>query len=65
MMVGIITVRTLDYFELLVAASIVALCSGVFATLCVKYQVRRQAWLWATSFFGSALAAAYFLWRLL
>jgi hypothetical protein len=37
-MVGTISARTLDYFGLLVAASIVALCSGVLATLCVKYE---------------------------
>jgi hypothetical protein len=64
-MAGRITVRTLDYFELLVAASIVALLSGVLATLCVKYEFRGLAWFWAAAFFGSALAAAYCLGKLL
>ena len=64
-MVGTITARTLDYFGLLVGASIVTLCSGVLATLCVKYELRRQAWFWAACFFGSALVAAYCLGKLL
>jgi hypothetical protein len=41
-MEGTITARTLDYFGLLVvlvAASLVALCSGVLASLCVKYEL--------------------------
>jgi hypothetical protein len=38
-MEGTITARTLDYFGLLVAASLVALCSGVLETLCVKYEL--------------------------
>ena len=42
LMEGSITARTLDYFALLVGASIVALCSGVVATLCVKYELRGQ-----------------------
>ena len=64
-MVGSITARTLDYFALLVGASIVALCSGVLASLCVKHELRGLAWFWAASFFGSALIAAYCLWELL
>jgi hypothetical protein len=64
-MVGSITARSLDYFGLLVGASIVALCSGVLATLCVKHELRGLAWFWAAAFFGSALAAAYCLGKLL
>ena len=64
-MVGGSAARTLDYFGLLVAASIVALCSGVLATLCVKFEERGLAWFWAAAFFGSALAAAYCLGKLL
>jgi len=64
-MEGGITARTLDYFALLVAASVGALCSGVLATLCVKHEVRGLAWFWAVSFFASALAAAYCLGKLL
>jgi hypothetical protein len=65
MMAGGITARTQDYFGLLVGASIVALCSGVVATLCVKYELRWLAWFWAAAFFGSALVAAYCLGKLL
>ena len=64
-MEGAISARTLDYFGLLVAASIVALCSGVVATLCVKYEFRRLAWFFAATFFCCALVAAYSLGRLL
>jgi hypothetical protein len=64
-MVGSITARTFDYFGLLVAASIFALCSGVLATLCVKYELRRFVWFFAASFFGSALVGAYCLGKLL
>ena len=60
-----ITARTLDYFALLVGASIVALCSGVLATLCVKHEHRGLAWFWAACFFGCALVAAYSLGQLL
>ena len=64
-MQGSISARTFDYFGLLVAASIVALCSGVLATLCVKYELRGLAWFFAAAFFGCALAAAYCLVKLL
>jgi hypothetical protein len=64
LMEGGVTARTLDYFALLVGASIVALCSGVVATLCVKYELRWLAWFWAACFFGSALVASYCLGRL-
>jgi hypothetical protein len=64
-MEGGITARTLDYFGLLVAASVVALVSAVVATLCVKYELRGLAWFWAASFFGSALVAGYCLGKLL
>jgi hypothetical protein len=46
-MEGTITARPLDYFALLVGASIVALCSGVLATLCVKHEFRGLAWFFA------------------
>jgi hypothetical protein len=60
-----ITARTLDYFGWLVVASIWVLCSGVVTAICVRFEERGLAWFWAASFFGSALAAAYFLWKLL
>src|SRR5215212_5503753 len=62
---GGITVRTLDYFGLLVAASVGALGSAVVTAICVKYEERGLAWVWAAAFFSCALAGAYFLWRLL
>jgi hypothetical protein len=65
LMEGGITARTLDYFALLVGASIVALFSGVVATLCVKFEERGLAWFWAACFFGSALVASYCLGQLL
>jgi hypothetical protein len=61
---GGIIARTFDYFGLLVASSIVPLCSGVLATLCVRYELRGLAWFWAAVFFSCALAAAYCLWKL-
>jgi len=64
-MAGGITARTLDYFGLLVAASVFALVSAVVTALCIKYEERGLAWVWAAAFFSCALAAAYFLWRLL
>ena len=65
MMEGGIAARPLDYFVLLVGASIVSLFSGVVAPLCVKFEERGLAWFWAASFFGSALVAAYCLGKLL
>jgi hypothetical protein len=65
LMAGGITARTLDYFALLVGASIVALCSGVLASLCVKHELRGLAWFWVAAFFASALVGAYCLWELL
>jgi hypothetical protein len=65
MMAGSIVARTLDYFGLLVAGSVFALCSGVVTAICVKYEARGLAWLWAAAFFGSALVAAYSLEKLL
>ena len=62
---GSITARPLDYFALLVAASVIALCSAGVATLCIKYELRGLAWIWAATFFGSALVAAYCLGKLL
>lgn len=64
-MEGTISARTLDYLGLLVAASVIALFSGVVATLCVKFEERGLAWFWAAAFFGSALVGAYCLWKLL
>jgi hypothetical protein len=65
LMKGGITARQLDYFALLVGASIVALFSGVVATLCIKFEERGPAWFWAALFFGSALVAAYCLGKLM
>src|SRR5215204_850334 len=62
---GGITAGTLDYFGLLVVASVFALGSAVVTALCIKYEERGLAWVWAAAFFSCALAAAYFLWRLL
>ena len=64
-MVSAISARTLDYFALLVGASIVAFFSGVVATLCVRFEERALAWFFAALFFGSALVGAYCLWKLL
>jgi hypothetical protein len=60
-MEGSITARTLDYFGWLEAARIGTLCSAVVTAICVKYEARGLAWLWAAAFFGSALIAAYCL----
>jgi hypothetical protein len=62
---GGITARTLDYFGWLVVASVFALLSAVVTAICIKYEERGLAWLWAAAFFVCALTAAYFLWRLL
>ena len=64
-MVGNITARTQDYFGWLVAASVGALLSAVVTAICIKYEQRGLAWVWVAAFFSCALAAAYFLWRLL
>jgi hypothetical protein len=60
-MVGSITSRTFDYFGLLVASSVFALLSAVVTAICVRYDARGLAWLWAAAFFCSALVAAYCL----
>jgi hypothetical protein len=52
-----ITVR-MDYFALLVGASIAALFSALVATLCIKFEERGAAWFWAALFFVSALVGA-------
>jgi hypothetical protein len=65
LMESAISARTLDYLGLLVGASIIALCSGVVATLCVKFEERALAWFFAALFFGCALVGAYCLWKLL
>jgi hypothetical protein len=65
LMVGSITARTLDYFGLLVAASVFALISAGVTAICVKYEERVLAWAWTAAYFSCGLAAAYFLWRLL
>jgi hypothetical protein len=65
MMVGTITARTLDYFGVLVAASVFALISAGVTAICVRYEERGLAWVWAAAYFSCGLAAAYFLWRLL
>lgn len=64
-MAGGITVRTLDYFGGLVASSVGALLSAVVTAICIKYEERGLAWVWAAAFFSCALAAAYFLGKLL
>jgi hypothetical protein len=64
-MMGGMTVRTPDYLGWLVAASVGALVSAVVTAICIKYEDRWLAWVWAAAFFSCALAAAYFLWRLL
>jgi hypothetical protein len=64
-MVGSITARTPDYFGWLVAASAGALISAVLTAVCVKYEDRWLAWVWAAAFFSCALAASYCLGELL
>jgi hypothetical protein len=61
---GGITVRTLDYFGWLVGASVAPLCSAVVTAICVKYEERGLAWVWAAAYFSCALAA-YYLGKLL
>ena len=60
-----ITARTPDYFVLLVTASVGALLSAVVTAICIKYEERGLAWVWAAAFFSCSLAAAYFLGKLL
>jgi hypothetical protein len=60
-----ITARTLDYFGWLVVASVGALLSAVVTAICIKYEERWLAWVWAAAFFSCALAAAYCLGKLL
>ena len=55
----------MDYFGLLVVASVWALLSGGVTALCVKYEERGLAWLWAAAFFSCVLTAAYCLGKLL
>src|SRR5215208_1565068 len=62
---GGITAGTLDYFGWLGVASVWALVSAVVTAMCFKYEERPPAWFWAAAFFGSALAAAYCLGKLL
>jgi hypothetical protein len=50
-MVGSITARTPDFFGWLVAASVGALLSAVVTAICVKYEDRWLAWVWAAAFF--------------
>ena len=65
LMAGSITARTPDFFLWLVAASVGALLSAGVTAICIKYEERWLAWVWAAAFFSCALAAAYFLWKLL
>jgi len=64
-MEGDITARTLDYPWLLVDASAWTLVSAIVTAICVKFEQRWPARFFAVSFFGSALAAAYCLEKLL
>ena len=59
-----ISARTLDYFALLVGASIVAFCSALVTAICIRLEERALAWFFAALFFGSALVGAYCLWKL-
>jgi hypothetical protein len=60
------TAHTLDfYFGWLEAASVWALVSAGVAAICLKHKLSGLAWVWGTAFFGSALAAAYRLWKML
>jgi hypothetical protein len=64
LMEGSIIAR-MDYFGLLVVASVFALLSAVVTAICVKHEARGLAWLWAAAYFGSALVGAYCLEKLL
>ena len=63
-MVGGCAARTLDYIWWLVVSSVFALVSAAVTAICIKYEARGLAWLWAASFFSSALVAAYCLVKL-
>jgi hypothetical protein len=59
------TAHPLDfYFGWLEAASVWALVSAGVAAICLKHELRGLAWLWGAASFGSALAAAYCLVKL-
>ena len=62
---GGITAGTLDYLGWLGVSSVFALVSAVVTAICVEYEERGLAWLWAAAFFSCALTAAYFLGRML
>ena len=62
---GGITAHTLAYLRLLLEASAWALISAVVTEICAKFERRGLARLWAVSFFGSAMVAAYCLEKLL
>jgi hypothetical protein len=62
---GGITAGTLDYFGLLVVASVWALLSAAVMAMCFKYEERGLAWVWAAAFFSCVLTAAYCLEKVL
>src|SRR5215204_4164162 len=62
---GGITAGTLDYLGWLGVSSVFALVSAVVTAICVEYEERGLAWLWAAAFFSCALTAAYWLVKLL
>jgi hypothetical protein len=65
LMESTLSARTLDYFALLVGASIVALFSALVTALCVRFEEKGLAYFFAALFFGCALVGAYCLWKLL
>ena len=62
---GGITAGTLDYFGLLVVASVWALLSAAVTAMCFKYEERELAWVWAAAFFTCVLTAEYCLEKVL
>lgn len=58
---GDVTAGTLDYFGLLVVASVWALLSAAVTAMCFTYEERGLAWVWAAAFFSCVLTAAYCL----
>jgi hypothetical protein len=62
---GGITAGTLDYFGVLVVASVWALLSAAVTAMCFKYEERGLAWVWAAAFFSCVLTAAYCLEKVL